>query len=68
MTTNAPRHAGDRIVQNLGAWRYLQFVLVAVIAGGLLNWLTNLPTLAAWLVGLAIGGGYFVLEKWRGVI
>lgn len=66
--TDAPRHAGDRIVQNMGAWRYLQFVVVALIAGGLIDGLSSLPSLIAWLVGLAIGLGYFLLEKWRGVI
>lgn len=66
--TDAPRHAGERLVHNMGAWRYLQFVVVALIAGGLIHWLSNLPALAAWLAGLAIGLGYFLLEKWRGVI
>ena len=66
--TDAPRHAGQRLVQNMGAWRYLQFVLVAVIAGALINWLSNLQTLTAWLLGLAVGVAYFGLEKFRGTI
>ncbi|MGG6462874.1 hypothetical protein [Solilutibacter silvestris] len=68
MTDDPSLPAGQRIIRNLGVWRYLQFVLVAIIAGALIDWLSNLQTLTAWLLGAAIGIAYFVLEKIRGTI
>ncbi|MBS0226187.1 MAG: hypothetical protein JSS25_07605 [Proteobacteria bacterium] len=68
MTDNQSLPAGQRIIRNLGVWRYLQFVLVAIIAGALIDWLSNLQALTAWLLGAAIGAGYFGLEKLRGTV
>jgi membrane associated rhomboid family serine protease len=68
MTDNPSLPAGQRIIRNLGVWRYLQFVLVAIIAGALIDWLSSLQTLTAWLLGAVIGAAYFVLEKFRGTI
>ena len=68
MTDDHSLPAGQRIIRNLGVWRYLQFVLVAIIAGALIDWLSSLQTLAAWLLGAAFGAGYFALEKFRGTV
>ena len=68
MTDHSPLPAGQRIIRNLGVWRYLQFVLVAIIAGALIDGLSSLETVTAWLLGAGIGIGYFLLEKFRGTI
>lgn len=68
MTDNQPMPAGQRVIRNLGAWRYLQFVLVAIIAGALIDWLSSLQASIAWLLGAVVGIAYFVLEKFRGTV
>lgn len=68
MTDDHSLPAGQRIIRNLGLWRYLQFVLVAIVAGALIDWLSSLQTLTAWLLGAVIGAGYFALEKFRGTV
>ena len=49
-------------------WRYSQFVLLGLIAAGLAYWLSPLGGLLSLGIGGAVGIGYLLLEKKRGVI
>ena len=49
-------------------WRYSQFVVLGLVAAGLVNWLSPLGWPAALGIGAAVGVGYLLLEKKRGVI
>jgi hypothetical protein len=49
-------------------WRYSQFVILGLIAAGLVKWLSPLTWLAASGIGAAVGIGYLLLEKKRGTI
>lgn len=49
-------------------WRYSQFVVVALIVGGLVKWISPLGWPLSLAIGAAGGIGYFLLEKKRGVI
>ncbi|WP_240125728.1 hypothetical protein [Thermomonas alba] len=49
-------------------WRYSQFVILGLIAAGLVKWLSPLGWPAALGIGAAVGVGYLLLEKKRGVI
>ena len=49
-------------------WRYSQFVVVALIVGGLVKWLSPLDWPISLAIGAAAGIGYLWLEKKRGVI
>lgn len=45
-------------------WRYSQFVVLGLVAAGLVKWLSPL----GWPAALGIGVGYLLFEKKRGVI
>ncbi len=66
--SNKTFDAAERVVANLGPWRYLQFVIVGLVGAAIAYAGFDLN---AWFSG-AIGGGigitYFALEKARGVI
>lgn len=49
-------------------WRYSQFVILGLIAAGLVNWLSPLGWPASLGIGAAVGVGYLLFEKKRGVI
>lgn len=49
-------------------WRYSQFVILGLIAAGLVRWLSPLGWPASLGIGAAVGIGYLLLEKKRGVI
>ena len=49
-------------------WRYSQFVILGLIAAGLAYWLSPLGGLLSLGIGGAVGIGYLLLEKKRGVI
>lgn len=49
-------------------WRYSQFVILGLIAAGLVKWLSSLAWLAALGIGAVVGIGYLLLEKKRGAI
>ncbi|WP_449654444.1 hypothetical protein [Thermomonas sp.] len=49
-------------------WRYSQFVILGLVAAGLVKWLSPQTWLVALVIGAAIGIGYWMLEKKRGVI
>ena len=49
-------------------WRYSQFVILGLLAAGLAKWLSPLGWPAALGIGAAVGVGYLLLEKKRGVI
>ena len=49
-------------------WRYSQFVVLGLIAAGLVKWLSPLGWLPALVIGAVVGVGYLLLEKKRGVI
>ncbi len=58
----------ERAVARLGPWRYLQFLVVGGVIGGLAYGLSGLGTWPSIGVGVVGGLAYFGLEKWRGVI
>lgn len=49
-------------------WRYSQFVVLGLIAAGLVKWLSPLGWLPSLGIGAVAGAGYLLLEKKRGVI
>lgn len=49
-------------------WRYSQFVILGLIAAGLVHWLSPLGWPAALGIGAAVGVGLLLFEKKRGVI
>ncbi len=49
-------------------WRYSQFVVLGLIAAGLLKWLSPLGWLPVLAIGAVVGAGYLLFEKQRGVI
>ena len=49
-------------------WRYSQFVILGLIAAGLVQWLSPLGWPASLGIGAVVGIGYLLLEKKRGVI
>jgi len=49
-------------------WRYSQFAILGLIAAGLAKWLSPLGWPASLGIGAAVGIGYLLLEKKRGVI
>lgn len=49
-------------------WCYSQFVILGLIAAGLVRWLSPLGWPASLGIGAAVGIGYLLLEKKRGVI
>ena len=49
-------------------WRYSQFVILGLVAAGLVKWLSPLTWLVALAIGAAVGIGYLLFEKRRGVI
>lgn len=49
-------------------WRYSQFVVLGLIAAGLVHWLSPLGWPASLSIGAAVGVGYLLFEKKRGVI
>ena len=49
-------------------WRYSQFVILALIVGGLVKWLSPLTWLLALVIGAVVAIAYFLFEKKRGVI
>ncbi len=49
-------------------WRYSQFVILGLIAAGLVDWLSPLGWPLSLGIGGAVGIGYLLLEKKRGVI
>lgn len=49
-------------------WRYSQFVILGLIAAGMVRWLSPLDWPASLGIGAAVGIGYLLLEKKRGVI
>lgn len=49
-------------------WRYSQFVVLGLVAAGLVNWLSPLGWPASLGIGAAVGVGYLLFEKKRGVI
>ena len=49
-------------------WRYAQFVILGLVVAGLVKWLSPLTWLVALVIGAALGIGYLMLEKKRGVI
>lgn len=49
-------------------WRYVQFVLVGLLAAGLAKWLAPLGWPAALAIGALAGIGLLLVEKRRGVI
>lgn len=49
-------------------WRYSQFVVLGLVAAGLVNWLSPLGWPAALGIGATVGVGYLLFEKKRGVI
>ncbi len=49
-------------------WRYSQFVVVALIVGVMVKWLSPLGWPLSLAIGAAAGVGYLLLEKKRGVI
>ena len=49
-------------------WRYSQFVVLGLIAAGLVDWLSQLGWPLSLGIGGAVGIGYLLLEKKRGVI
>ena len=49
-------------------WRYSQFVVLGLILAGLVKWLSPLGWPLSLGIGGAVGIGYLLLEKKRGVI
>lgn len=49
-------------------WRYSQFVVLGLIAAGLVKWLSPLTWLVSLGIGATVGVGYLLFEKKRGVI
>ena len=49
-------------------WRYSQFVVLGLIVGALVKWLSPLGWLPSLAVGAVVGIGYLLFEKKRGVI
>ena len=49
-------------------WRYSQFVVLGLVAAGLVTWLSPLGWPASLGIGAAVGVGYLLFEKKRGVI
>ena len=49
-------------------WRYSQIVILALIVGGLVKWLSPLTWLLALVIGAVVAIAYFLFEKKRGVI
>jgi hypothetical protein len=49
-------------------WRYAQFVVLGLVAAGLVKWLSPLGWPVSLGIGTAVGVGYLLLEKKRGVI
>ena len=49
-------------------WRYSQFVVLGLIAAGLVKWLSPLTWLVSLVIGAVVGIAYLLLEKKRGVI
>ena len=49
-------------------WRYSQFVVLGLIAAGLVKWLSPLTWLVSLVIGVVVGIAYLLLEKKRGVI
>ena len=49
-------------------WRYSQFVILGLLLAGLVKWLSPLGWPASLGIGAAVGVGYLLLEKKRGVI
>ena len=49
-------------------WRYSQFVVLGLIAAGLVKWLSPLGWLVSLVIGAVVGIAYLLLEKKRGVI
>jgi len=60
--------AAERMVQRMGPWRYLQFVLVALISGAAAYGLFDLSAITSGVIGVIAGTAYFGLEKWRGSV
>ncbi len=49
-------------------WRYSQFVILSLVAAGLVKWLSPLTWLVSLAVGAVVGVAYLLFEKKRGVI
>ena len=49
-------------------WRYSQFVVLGLVAAGLVNWLSPLGWPASLGIGAVLGVAYLLFEKKRGVI
>lgn len=49
-------------------WRYSQFVILGLVAAGLVKWLSPLTWLVSLAVGAVVGVAYLLFEKKRGVI
>ena len=49
-------------------WRYSQFAVLGLIVAGLVKWLSTLGGLPSLGIGAAVGVGYLLFEKKRGVI
>lgn len=49
-------------------WRYSQFVVLGLLAAGLVKWLSPLGGPASLAAGALIAIGYWLFEKRRGVI
>ena len=60
--------AAERIVKRLGPWRYLQFVVLALVAAAIAYGAFDSNAITSGVIGLLVGGSYFALEKWRGTI
>ncbi|MES2858836.1 MAG: hypothetical protein V4704_06605 [Pseudomonadota bacterium] len=49
-------------------WRYSQFVVVGLVAAGLITWLSPLGWPPSLAIGAVVALAYLLLEKKRGVI
>jgi hypothetical protein len=61
---------GDKPMRSFreSPWRYSQFAMLGLIVAGIVKWLSPLAWLVALVIGAAVGVGYLMLEKKRGVI
>ena len=49
-------------------WRYSQFVVLGLIAAGLVKWLSPLGWVVSLVIGAVVAVAYLLFEKKRGVI
>ena len=49
-------------------WRYSQFVVLGLIVGALVKWLSPFGWVPSLVAGAVVGIGYLLFEKKRGVI